>query len=226
MTIALQNAFHAFIKGIDFTKYQTLPELPDAVKDELVKLAEFATKARSGVIRDFGFKKDVLFVPTPEMPTRVLQQVALIGQGAMIVNGGGITDDDIQMLYKTMLDSIPRTNVMVINEMARGDSQTTAEIAAAIGYPTDTIRTYLENQALLGVCTRVKDDGKSDRWTMNEDYVKIIQRYNNVKTLSQAEIEKREAEAKLVEDVEDVFGLEEPPMEELEPPIEIQQEIL
>lgn len=196
MTKALQNAVYAFIKGIDFTKYETLPELPKEVQHELVLLAEFVTKARSGVIRDFGFKKDVLFVPTPEMPTRVLQQVSLIGQGAMIANGGTVDDSDVAMLYKTMIDSVPRTNWMVIREMAMGDGQTTSAIATALGYPTDTIRTYLENQALLKVCTRIKAEGKGDRWTINPEYMAIVQRYEEIKKLSQEELKEREDASK------------------------------
>ncbi len=205
MTRALQNAVFSFLKGVDFTQ-QTLPELPMPVQEELVKLAEFTTKSRSGVIRDFGFKKEVLFVPSAEMPTRLLQQVALIGQGAMMVNGGSLKDEDIHMMYKTMLDSIPRTNSLVINEMAKADAQTTAEIAAALGYPTETIRTYLENQALLGVCERIKDQGTSDRWTMRADYSEIIREYHKVRVLSPDEIKKRKAEAELLEGVVEVFG--------------------
>lgn len=192
MTTELQNAVYAFIKGIDFTKYSELPQLPTQVQHELVLLAEFVTKARSGVIRDFGFKKDVLFVPTPEMPTRVLQQVSLIGQGAMIANGGKIDDGDLAMLYKTMIDSVPRTNWMVIREMSKGDGQTTATIATALGYPTDTIRTYLENQALLGVCKRDKTDNRGDRWTMDAGYMSIVQRYEEIKTLTEEELKGRE----------------------------------
>lgn len=192
MTKELQNSVYAFIKGIDFTKYSELPQLPTTVQHELVLLAEFVTKARSGIIRDFGFKKEVLFVPTPEMPTRMLQQVSLIGQGAMIANGGKIGDDDLGMLYKTMIDSVPRTNWMVIREMAKGDGQTTATIATALGYPTDTIRTYLENQALLGVCKRDKSDNRGDRWTMDPGYMSIVQRYEEIKSLSEQELKDRE----------------------------------
>lgn len=202
MTKSLQNAVFAFIKGIDFSKYATLPELPVKVQHELVLLAEFITKARSGVIRDFGFKKEVLFVPTPEMPTRVLQQVSLIGQGAMIANGGEITDDDIAMLYKTMIDSVPRTNWMVIREMAKGDGQTTAAIATALGYPTDTIRTYLENQSLLGVCKREKADvGKGDTWHIDPGYAAIVQRYEEIKKLSETELKDREEATKTADEL-------------------------
>lgn len=215
MTIELQNAVYAFMKGVNFK--QELPALPLEAQEQLINLAEFATKARSGVIRDFGFKKEVLFVPSPEMPTRALQQVALLGQGAMIVNGGALLEDDTKMLYKVMLDSIPKTNLMVIKEMAKGDQQTTAAIASSLGYPTDTIRTYLENQALLKICIREKGDvGQGDRWTLNPRYVDIIRKYNEIRVMSPDEIRENE-EARQAEEIAREFAITPEPIETRSP---------
>ena len=202
MTHALQDAMYAFLKGIDFAKYTDLPELPPDVQEELVFLSNFCTMARSGVIRDLGPRKDVIFVPTAEMPTRILQQLSLLGSGAMIANGGHVLPEDIEMLYKVALDSIPRTNKIVIQEMAKGDRQSTASIATALGYPTDTIRIYLENLALLGVCTRHKETGKSDSWTMQPEFVSIIHRYEKIQQLSEEALKGREDAAKSPEDLE------------------------
>lgn len=191
----LQNAMYAFIKGIDFTKYSTLPELSQEVKREMVHLTHFSTLARSSVIRDFGFKKEVIFVPAPEMPTRVLQQLSLLASGAMVANGGELKADDIEMIYKTALDSIPRTNYIVIRELAKADAQSTAEIATALGYPTDTIRTYLENMTLLKVVDRIKVDGRGDRWTMKPEFVEIIRRYEQIQKLSEEQLQERKLAA-------------------------------
>lgn len=214
MTRELQNAVYAFIKGIDFTQYLTLPELPTEAQNELIDLAEFVTKSRSAVIRDFGMKKEILFVPTPEMPTRILQQVALVGQGAMILNSGALKEEDMGMMYKVMLDSIPRTNVMVIKEMARSDAQTSREIADALGYPTPTISTYLENLAMLNVCSRKKGtekgDGNDHRWTLHPQYAEIIRRHYDIKTVEQ----QFNQEKALAENIAEVF-----------PEVEVEQEV-
>lgn len=202
MTRELQNAVYSFIKGIDFTKYSELPQMEQKDKAELVLLTEFMTKARSGVIRNIGGRNEVIYVPTPEMPTRVLQQVGLIGSGAMIVNGGPLTTEDMAMLYKTTLDSVPRTNWMVIKEMAKGNGQTTAAIATALGYPTETIRMYLENQAMLGVCTREKAEGRGDRWTLDPGYLSIVQRYEEIRALTNDELKDREDAAKSPEEIQ------------------------
>ncbi len=192
MVSELQNAVYAFLKGIDFTKVDTT--IPDQYKEEIVNLANFCTLARSGIIRDFGMKKEVIFVPMAEMPTRIVGQLAKLSAGMSVANGGVFKAEDMDVIYKTALDSIPQTNKMVITEMAREDEQTTAEIATALGYPTDPIRMYLENLALLKVCKRIKDTGKSDRWTMDPEFVEIIRKYENVKSLTAEEKAERKDE--------------------------------
>ena len=198
----LQDAVYSFIKGVDLSKFDSLPELSNEMKMELIHLTNFSTLARSSVIRDFGFKKEVIFVPAPEMPTRVLQQLSLLAGGAMIVNNGVLLQNDIEMIYKTALDSIPRTNYIVIRELAKADGQTTAAIAAALGYPTDTIRTYLENITMIGVCNREKSEGRGDKWSMKSEFIKIIRRYENIQQLTADQLKDREDAAKTPEQVD------------------------
>jgi hypothetical protein len=205
----IQKAFFQFFKGIDFDHLGTFDSLPECLQSDLVNLADFATLARSGVIRETGFKKEVIFVPGAEMPTRIIQQLVSIIVGCIVVNGGKIMPEDMDMVYKVTLDSIPQTNRMVIMEMAKGDEQTTAEIATGLGYPTPPIRMYLENLALHGVCKRIKgadsgDGGNADKWTMKMEYVSIIRQYEKVKPLSLEEKDKRSNEANNLHDDPDI----------------------
>ena len=196
MARELQNAMYAFFKGFEFEEeLKKLPPLEESLKIELVNLANFSTMARSGVIRDFGMKKDVIFVPAAEMPTRFTQQLSCLATGCMLANKGPLTDMDMKILYKVALDSIPQTNKMVMNEMARADNQTTAEIATALGYPTEPIKIYLENLALLKVCRRIKDSGRADRWTMNEEFSDIVRNYEHIEQLTDEEIRLRKEDA-------------------------------
>jgi hypothetical protein len=196
----LQNAMFLFFKGLDFDAMANkIYKLDPKYYKQIVSLSNFATLARSGIIRDFGFKKEVIFVPTAEMPTRITGQLAKIAAGMMMVNGGELTEDDIKIIYKTCLDSIPQTNKMVIIEMAKADSQTTSEIATALGYPTEPIKMYLENLAMLHVCYRTKE-GTGYRWTMEPEFSEIIRHYEGIVPLTKNEIEDR----KEVDDL-DVF---------------------
>ncbi len=191
----LSNAYFAFMKSIEVPA--DLPIVPEEVRHEIISLADFSTKARSGVIRDSSFKKEVIYVPGAEMPTRPVEQLDSIGTSYMVVNNGKFIEEDMNTVYKIALDSIPQTNKMVMMVMAAGDEQDTAEIAAALGYPTGPIRMYLENLALLGVCKRIKaadsmEGGTADKWTLHPEYVAILRKYEKIKLVEERIKEEQE----------------------------------
>lgn len=179
----LRAAFYAYLKGIDMAA--SVPADDPIYREELIRLTDFITRARSGVVRDFGMKKEVLFVPTPEMPTRLTQQLDTLSRAMMCMNDGPLTESDKLIIYKAALDSIPATNKLALIQLARQQHQTTAGIATALGYPTATIHIYLENMAMLGVVVRSRgadtaEGGTADRWSMCDDYIGIMQAYEGV----------------------------------------------
>lgn len=183
MRTELRNAMFAFMKGIDLTV--EVPQLADDILEEIVRVANFATMARSGVIRDFGMKKEVQFVPAPEMPTRIVNQLQTISIALTIVNKGVFDPMDMKIIYKIALDSVPQTNRMVMMEMAKRDQRETSDIAAALGYPTAPIHMYLENLAMLGVARRIRaadseEGGTADRWSLNDDFADILRTYEGI----------------------------------------------
>lgn len=193
MRKALRNAGYAFNKNLKYDG--EVPALPDGVEDELVRVANFTALARSVVIREFGFKKEIVFVPASEMPTRLCQQLKTLLVSCYILNGGKFLEEDLpNVVYKAALDSMPQTNMMVCKEMAKKDEQTTKEIATALDYPTDPIRTYLENLSMLGVCKRIKgseseEGGTADKWTINEEFGEIIRRHKHVALIEEPQSE-------------------------------------
>jgi len=174
----MREAMFRFVKGIDIKK--EIPPLPEAQGEQLIRVANLAAMARSGVIRDFGFKKEVVFVPASEMPTRIVQQLATLAHALQLVNGGVFDPEtDMRILTKIALDSIPQVNRMVMIEAARKQEQTTSDIARNLGYPTNPIHLYLENLALLGVCRRhrgkeTEEGGSADRWSIQDEYARIL----------------------------------------------------
>lgn len=180
----MRNSGYAWRKSLD---YETeLPTLSKEVEMELVRVANFTALARSVVIRDFGFKKEIIFVPASEMPTRLSQQLKTLAVSCMVVNGGKFVEEDMKnVVYKAALDSVPQTNMMVCKQMAQQDEQTTKEIATALDYPTDPIRTYLENLSMLGVCKRIRGQdseagGNADKWTINPQFGEILKHHKLV----------------------------------------------
>lgn len=178
----LKDAVYSFFKGLEIPSEP--PELPTEVNEELVRVSNFATLARSCVIRDYGFKKEVVFVPSAEMPTRVTQQLKTIAVALMIVNGGEYRQEDMEIIYKIALDSIPQTNRIVIRQLAKFPNQTTKDVATALGYPTAPIHLYLENLGMLGVVKRsagkdTSEGGIADRWALRSDFADIFNRHND-----------------------------------------------
>jgi hypothetical protein len=193
----LQNAVFAFFKsfeGKDIQQYADV-DIDDEFKREIVDLSNFATMARSAVIRDTGMRKEVIFVPATEMPTRFTQQLSSLAMGLMAMNNGKLAMDDKRVVYKVTLDSVPITNKMLIDELARWDYQSTTELAVSVGYPTETVRVYLENMALLGVCKRSKHKGSPDRWKLREDFAALIRKYEGIETLTEEEVQQRREDA-------------------------------
>ena len=120
----LRNAFYAFFKGLGPINQDDV-KLSLEIRQELVRVTNFITMARSGVIRDFGFKKEVIFAPSPEMPTRVTQQLNTLAQSLVIVLGEKYQTEIMELIYKIALDSIPKTNKMVCIQLAQASEQTT-----------------------------------------------------------------------------------------------------
>lgn len=175
----MKDAMYAFMKSISMGV--EVPDLPAEAQEKLVRVANLATMARSGVIRDFGMKKEVLYVPSSEMPTRIVQQLSTIATALMIVGGGKFDEAvDGKILTKIALDSIPQTNRMVMEVLAQSSNLPTSKIATRLGYPTGPIKMYLENLALLGVCKRLKADeadggeGNADKWEMRDEFKVIV----------------------------------------------------
>lgn len=187
----LKNAIYSYFLGFKMPEKE--PVLPEKICKEIVRLTNFTTMARSGVIRDTGSRKEVIYVPAIEMPTRISSQLSTLCIAAMIINGGELTEDDLKnIIYKIALDSIPQTNRMVLREMAKKVNRSTKEIAHSLGYPTAPIKIYLENLALLGVCIRRKgteteEGGSSDRWELHQEFTEILQEYEILEALEEEE---------------------------------------
>lgn len=189
----IQSLFYAFFKDIDMKELNQAVKLDHDVISILVDLSDFCTRARSGVIRERGPQKTVIFVPAAEMPGRMINNLSSIASGLAAVNKDGkLTDVDMKIVYKCALDSIPATNRMVAMELAKGDQRTTADVATSLGYPTGAIKIYLENLALLRVADRIKaadsdEGGTSDKWNLKKEFKEILRKYEDIGDLTDEE---------------------------------------
>ena len=185
------DAFKNYIDN-EFKMPEQTPAITAKLQQELLELAELATRARSTVEREWRSPgKEMTDVHPPEMPTRFAGQLQTMAKALMIINQhenidkGQLTKDDKNILYKLTLDSITKSKRFVLQELAKYDIIETTALATKMNFPTQTIRRRLEDLNALKVIERVKNKGpRGDQWSLLPKYKTIIQKFENIKILA------------------------------------------
>ena len=159
--------------------------LKEEVRDELLEVADFATRVRSAVMVDFktGLPD---FVPSAEMPMRMTQQLYTLAHAFIAMDKAGaperkgeafeLTELERRLLYRTAFDSIPRTRRDVLFPLAefRG-GVSSAGMAVHLNLPTSSTTKYLMQINALKICKRVKSKGANgDNWILPDNYRNIL----------------------------------------------------
>lgn len=181
--IVMKDAFKEYIEYVlDNLAGSITVKLDEDLQDDLFAVADFATLARSKVKTDFR-GKDIIYVPEPEMPGRFVGELLALATALAIMNRGSLSEEDMQLLYKVALDSIPSVRKLAINALTQYKTGTTASLATHLNYPTDVVRGWLNELNALGVCDRIsKAAGGADGWEMKQKYKDIINNFGEVKT--------------------------------------------
>lgn len=170
--------------------------LSEEVKENIFEISNFTAIARSGVKLDFRTGK-VTFVPEKEMPMRIAKQLYCIACGISMLDSvepmvktinenqqkGDLSLDDVSLLYKIALDSIPTQRRLTLINLAKyKGGVTTAGLAVKLRYPTETVNGWLSQINALGFCERLKG-GKEDIWRLKEEFRGTIQKFERVKSV-------------------------------------------
>jgi len=170
-----------------------LPDISEEFTEELVDLADFITEVRSPTERNF--RGELVLVPSSEMPMRVFQMFLTLARILILLNDGEVTDEIRGILYKIAMDSIPKPRRLALGLLAQYDKITTKGAAQLIRYPTETMRTWLENVNVLGICER-KTTGLNmvgpDTWVMNEPYRTMMLKYDHLERINDVLADKSE----------------------------------
>ncbi len=200
-----KGVMHSYLKHV--IKYAKNAKLNMNAEDRehLMDVADFATKVRSGVIVDER-RGHVQFVPEPEMPTRLIEQLLSIGTVLSLmreVDGGDatLTEDDMKILYKIAFDSIPVKRRWALRELATySQGTTTSGLATKIGYETEVVKEWLAQLNALGICRRMKGGGSADTWLLNQEYVDIMVTFEGVETKDDILVDENASEDDLLAD--------------------------
>lgn len=201
-------AFTAFIDNTVIPK--ELPVIDNTTKSQLAELAEFTTRCRTQVEREFyGPSKAIVQVHFLEMPARVVKELLGMALGFQVINGGVVTDADRRVLCTIALDSIPNIRRLCLQALTRYDEVETAGLAVHLRYPTDSVRLHLQDLAALDAIEFQKGPGNRDRWRIKNSYRKIMEFHEGITHLGEVLTEEMPPpEDDLRAAAEEVFGQE------------------
>jgi hypothetical protein len=187
MRAALAGAVQSFLAGLPTTP----PDVPDEAIKRLVNLANFVTRCRSGVVRD-RYRRELEYVPEPEMPARFVKQLFELLRGVALVLGHQeATTEDMDRVARVALDSIPAVRRVVLRAVAThrevDESLKTTQVIQAVQYASATVRRALEDLQALGILEVVKGGpGKPDAWRPYDEWKPVLDTLKTVDSLTAA----------------------------------------
>lgn len=170
----------------------------ESERDDFNEVANFICFARSGVVWNFQ-KTHIIFVPDPEMPTRVLRQFIGLAQSLMCMNlseGGNakLSSNDRNLIYKIAFDSIPnmrRSVIKIVAEFSLG--ATDQGIADKMSMQLDAVKIWLEELIAIKVLERLFDPVmRKYKYRIRDNFLSVVQRYEHVETKNEALISEDE----------------------------------
>lgn len=190
--IHLRKCMKSFVE-FHFDNIETTElKLDENAKKDILEVVNFVTLVASGVMVDKK-KGTVEFVPSHTMPMRMAKQILSIAQAFVLMNKntpgvlenspaykGGLTVEQIQILYKIAFDTIPIKRRMALQKLAKYTlGVTTGGLATSLDYQTQVVGQWLAQLNALGICRREKS-GKGDKWTLNEKYRNIMVKFEHI----------------------------------------------
>ena len=184
----LQRAFDAMSKSENIKL-----ELNEKEVDEIVAVADFCTMVRSGLNID-KYRNRITFVPTPEMPMRMFEQMYAIAISFMFMRklddpncSNEIPKEDFAVIYKIAFDSIPVVRRIALQYLTLYDGGvTTAALARKINYESEIVSGWLAQLNSLGVVKRIKHSSGGNAWVLEERFRTVMERLNHVKALGKS----------------------------------------
>lgn len=155
MRAQLRRATCGVLAGIDM---DMVPTCSEGIQDAIVKLAAMLAMARTFVERE---NHEVVFIPQPEGPSRIAQQLFKLGQGLALINGRReIDDSDVAILARVAIDSIPLKRSKIIKLLVEHRTIQTDKLMAKVGMSQSATHEALEDLCMLKICAKHEPEGK------------------------------------------------------------------
>lgn len=180
----MKEAFKDYLDSLVLPTRDELIPVPEAIRREIIELAELATRARSKVERSEKIRNNpIIQVHFPEMPARFSTQLLALAQGLMVINGNNqLTETDKSILFKIALDSIPNIRRLILYNLTKYKKIETAALALKMSYPTLSLSPQLEELTAMEIITRSKSNGTkgSNLWELKDNYRQILGKFEQI----------------------------------------------
>jgi hypothetical protein len=177
----LQDLTVEYIEDMKAKLPNGIPEVDEKVSEEIIHLAEMATRARTGITRNY--RGEIQMVTSIEMPMRVSEQIHAIAGMFVFMNGGEpMTLEQRKIIYKICIDCIPKNRREALMKLVEYWSVGTQALARAQGWDIETARVALQDLNVLGMVERkAAGIGTDDLWGLSDEYRKLLSQYLDIK---------------------------------------------
>jgi len=175
----LKEITRMYIEGVLAKIDNELPQVSEEFSDRIRNLAYVITKARAAT--DHNWKGDVEFVHEKESITRLVNQMEILAQTFMLMNNGKPSEKHEGIIFKILLDSIPKYSRRVIEIMMKYPAVTSAGVAQEMNMQTDVVARWLIQLNAHEIVDRKKTPGTSvDMWSIRPEIRDLLKSYVDV----------------------------------------------
>jgi hypothetical protein len=134
---------------------------------QLVKVADIVTKARTAIERDYS--GEVVDAHAPEMPTRFAKQLAQMVRSGVAI--GMTREAAMKLAIRCARDSVPPLRLEILRDIAFNPDATPGDVRKRISKPWPTVKREMEALTMLGILRcdeeteEVEDDEQPKKMT-------------------------------------------------------------
>lgn len=158
MNEEFQDAVSAFLDRS--VRLNAVPTIADSIEKQIIALAMFGARLRGSVSRDTYRNEIMTSRPSAEIGSRLGIQLAKLAKSLAMVQGRkAVNADDVRLLKKVTLDTIPQRNEDLFRHMLRlcqtpQSTVTTATLSSITRYPMATVSRLLQDMDVLDIVVK------------------------------------------------------------------------
>jgi hypothetical protein len=159
-------------KIFSIVDYGQKVQIPSEINEALISLSVFVATLRSAVIRN-SYTHEILYVPEPEAPARIVQQFVQLLRGLALLRGDtAVTAGDYEIVLEIGLDCIPSQRMGAIEYLSEHGSVNSTELGEILGVNEQVALRTLQDLRALGV---LEVSQTKKYWLLGSQYQELLQ---------------------------------------------------